>query len=842
MIDVVENFRDSSRDSFRNHRGPSLNHMLESIVRNITLATRSLSKRPVFLLVATLSLAIGIGANTAIFSVVNAVFISKYPYPAPEELVRVYTSVPGRTEYGTTSFPNYLDIKGFEDTFQSVGAYKTIISRIELEDETVRVMGEGVSQTLFPILGLEAANGRSFLPEEDVTPGAHPVMMLGHGLWQRAFGADPEIVGKTVRLAGRTFTVVGITPEGFPGLSGAGLTADFFVPLAMYGVVSGFSGSSHLENRLDRRYSLIGRVAKGMTLANAQARMEVLSRQIQQSNPEIDQEWVFSMLALRDVALDPDFDRAIRPFAVLFLAAGGLVLLLACTNLSSFLLARGRDRRKEIALRLALGAGRGQLVQQLLTETVLLALLGGAAGLFAAQWVLGLLSQFQPPVPIPITLDLGLSWPVLLFTFGISALACLLFGLVPAVRCSNPDVAPTLKDERTTARVRRFGLRNGLVAVQMALSVVLLVGGGLFVRSLGAARDADLGFSTRNAGIVWADLSVSGIPATEHLTVREELTNRAKALPGIEAATSASHIPFIFPASGGPYTILGADPVRGGHNVEREEVDPAFFETMGIPLVMGRNFTVDDRPSSQRVVIVNETAAHRFWPGESPLGREIFALGSKEGLRVVGVVGNTKINRLREPLKPLFYFPIAQSPDFDIVLVARGRQPAEEITAMLRQMIREVNPNLMIMDAKTMAENIGVILFPARMAAFLLGAFGVLSLILATIGLYGVVSFSVAQRTREVGIRMSLGANAVSVMVMVVRGAVGVVGIGGAVGLAAAFALTHLSRHVLYGVGPWDPITILGVPLLLCCVAAVAALIPAHRASRVNPVQALKYE
>ena len=833
---------DSSGDSFRKLYGPNPSQMLDSILRNLTVATRSLGRRPVFLLVATLSLAIGIGANTVIFSVINAVFISKYPYQAPEELVRVYTSVPGRTEYGTTSFPNYLDIKGFEDAFQSAGAYKPIISRIELEDETVRVMGEGVSQTLFPILGVEAAKGRTFLPEEDLTPGAHPVMMLGHGLWQRAFGGDPGIVGKTVRLAGKTFTVVGITPEGFHGLTGAGLTADFFFPLVMYGVASGSSDSFDLENRLNRRYSVVGRVAEGMTLAGAQARMEVLSRRIQQANPEIDQEWIFSILALRDVALDPDFDSAIRPFAMLFLAAGGLVLLLSCTNLSSFLLARGRDRRKEIALRLALGAGRGELIRQLLTETVLLALLGGAAGLLAAQWVLALLTHIQPPVPIPITLDLGLSWPVLLFTFGISALACLLFGLAPAMRCTNPDVAPALKDERTTPRFRRFGLRNGMVAVQMALSVVLLVGGALFIRSLGAARSADLGFSTRDAGIVWADLSASGIPVAEHYAVREELTKRAKALPGIEAATTASHIPFIFPASGGPYTILGADPVQGGHNVEREEVDPAFFETMGIPMVMGRSFTADDRPTSQRVVIVNETAADRFWPGESPLGREIFPLGSKQGLRVVGVVGNTKINRLREPPKPLFYFPIAQSPDSDLVLVARGRLPAEEITAMIRQMIREVNPDIMIMDAKTMSENIGVILFPARMAALLLGAFGVLSLILAAIGLYGVVSFSVAQRTREMGIRMSLGANAVTVMSMVLRDAMAVVGIGGAVGLAATFGLTHLVRHALYGVGPWDPITIIGVPLLLCCVATVAALIPAHRASRVNPVQALKYE
>jgi predicted permease len=825
------------------HRlGPS--HVLERILRDIRMAMRSLVRRPVFLLVATLSLAIGIGANTALFSVVNAVFIRQYPYRAPEELVRIYTRIPSRTEYGSTSYPNYRDMRDFEGGFQAVGAFKTTFSRMELQDETVRVLGEGVSHTLFPMLGVEAALGRTFLPEEDETPGAHPVMMLGHGFWQRAFGGDPEIVGRTIRLAGQSFTVVGVTPEGFHGLTGPGVAVDFFLPLVMYGVVSGFTNHSHFEDRLDRRYLVVGRIAEGMALESAQARLEVLSRQIQQANPEIDQEWAFSMLPMRDVALDPDFDRAVQPFAVLLMTAGGLVLLLACTNLASFLLARGTNRRKEIALRRALGAGRGTLVQQLLTETALMALLGGASGLLVAHWTLGLLARFQPPLPVPITLDLGLDRTVLLFTFGLSTLAGLLFGMAPALQSTDPDVAPTLKDKMGPVRHRRFELRNGLVAFQMAISVVLLGGGGLFVRSLGAARDADLGFSTRDAGIAWVDLSISGVPPAEQRAVREELTLRARALPGIEAVTSASHIPFFGGASGQFYSIPGVDPPAqgAGHNVQREEVDPAFFETMGITLVMGRTFTEEDRPGSPRVAIVNETAARGYWPGESPLGREFFPLGSEQGFRVVGVVGDTKIERLREPPKPLFYFPIAQRPDHDLILVARGQPAPEEITAMLRRMIREVNPNLMIMDAKTMEENIGVILFPARMAALLLGVFGVLALTLATIGLYGVVSFSVSRRTREVGIRMSLGADAIGVIAMVMRGAMELVGIGGIAGLAAAVGLAQLMRHVLYGVGPWDPMTILGVPILLGCVAAVAAFIPARRASRVNPVEALKSE
>lgn len=828
----------------RRHHRLSPGRALDSILRDIRMAMRSLAKRPVFLLVATLSLAIGIGANTAIFSIVHAVFIEQYPYRAPEELVRVYTHVPGRSEFGSTSYPNYRDMRNFDEGFQDAAAFKTIISRVELEDETVRMMGEGVSQTLFPMLGVEAALGRTFLPEEDATPGTRAVAMLGHGFWQRAFGGDPGIVGKDVRIGGQPFTVIGVTPEGFRGLSGAGLTSEFFVPLTMYGVASGLTDVTHFEDRLERRFSVVGRIAEGVSFEGARAGLKVLSDQLRESHPEINQEWVFPVVPLQDVALDPDFDRAAQPFAAVLVAAAGLLVLLACTNLASFLLAQATNRRREIALRMALGASRGSLVRQVLVETLLLALLGGTAGLLLAQWTLGLVAGFQPPTPVPITLELGLNGPVLLFAFAISALAGLLLGVAPALRSTKLQVAPTLKDETGPGRHRRISLRNGLVAFQMAISVVLLVGGGLFVRSLGAARDTDMGFSTAEAGIVWIDLAVSGVPPTQYRTLTQELTRRAQALPGIDAATSTSHVPFLNYASGGFYTIPGSDPPANGagHNVRRAEVDPAFFDTMGIPLLTGRPFTQDDRPQSPPVVIVNETAASAFWPGESPVGKELFSLGSNQDLRVVGVVGDTKIASLREPPKPFFYFPLAQRSDWDLILVARGRPEAPEIAAMMRQMVREVDQDLLVIETMTMEDNVGVILFPGRMAALLLGVFGALALTLATIGLYGAVSFSVSQRTHEVGIRMSLGANAKAVMAMIMRDALAVVLVGGACGLAAALGLAQLIRTVLYGVGPWDPGTLLGVPLLLVCVAAVAALIPARRASRVNPVRALKYE
>jgi predicted permease len=519
-------------------------------------------------------------------------------------------------------------------------------------------------------------------------------------------------------------------------------------------------------------------------------------------------------------------------------------LVLACTNLASLLLAKVTERRKEIALRLALGSSRRRLVRQLLAESVILAALGGAAGLTLAAWTLNLVVRFQPNLPVPIALDIGLDRTVLLFTLCISTATGLLFGLAPAIQSTNPNVVPALKDELGPVRLRKFSLRNSLVALQMALSVVLLVGGGLFVRSLGAAEHADLGFSVRNAGIVNLDLSLSDLPESQYQVTRIELTERALALPGVDAVTSATHIPFISPASGGFYDIPGVEPpVHGaGHNVQREEVDPAFFETLGIPLLEGRAFSEEDRMGAPHVAIVNETAANWFWPGETPLGKTFTWIAQSQSFRVVGVVGSTKIERLREPPKPLFYFPIAQTIDTDLILLARGEQPASEIAAMLRGMVQNVNPDLVVLQTLTMEDNIAFILFPARMAALLLGVFGLLALTLATVGLYGVVSFSVSQRTREVGIRMSLGANALSVLGMVLKGALGLVGIGGLVGLAVAFGLAQLIRHILFGVAPWDPITIVGVPIVLACVAAAAALIPALRASRVNPVQALRYD
>ncbi|MFG1691229.1 ABC transporter permease [Gemmatimonadota bacterium] len=817
---------------------------MDRLIQDLRYAVRRLANSPGFTAVAILSLAIGIGANTAIFSVVNAVMIREAPYRDPDQLVDVYSNLPGISPYASSAYPDYLDIRAMEDVFEDVGAFEVDFSRVRLGDEVQRVMVEAVSSNLFPMLGVEASLGRVFLEEEDDTPGEHAVAVLGHGFWQRAFGGDPGVLGRSIELGGRPYTIVGVSSEWFRSLTATSLHADIFVPVVMSGALSGPIQPEAYQRRNWQRFSVKGRLREDVSVEQARVRLNALSSQLRDAYPRAFGDRDFKVIPSREISIAPEIDGGLFPVAALLMTVVGLVLLLAATNLASILLARGVDRRREIAVRLALGAGRGRLVSQLLTETVLLALLGGAAGLLVAHWTLGLLMGFQPPLPITFTLEYGLDRNVLLFALAISTLAGILFGLAPAVQSTNPDVAPTLKDEVGSGRQRRFGLRNTLIAAQMTISVVLLVGGGLFLRSLQAAQDVDIGFSTREAGIVWVDLSVSGIPAPEWESVSDALLDRVRAEPGIEAAASAHRLPLGLGSSTQTFAIPGVEspPDADGFQLPFYRISPGFLETLGIPLVAGRDLTEADRLDAPSVVLVNEAAARTFWPGENPVGKEIRQAPGGTPRQVVGVLGDTKLERLGEAPKPAVYFPRAQSRDNDVHLVARGNLSPPEVVASLRRIVREVNPGLVLMEAKTMEGHLSVMLFPPRMAALLLGACGLLALALATLGLYGVVSFAVSRRTREVGIRMSMGADEKAVIGMVLRGAMTVVAVGGVVGLLIAFALAQLIRQFLFGMGPSDPVTLLGVPLLLGGVAALAAYIPARRASRVNPVEALRHD
>jgi predicted permease len=808
---------------------------------DIKYAVRRLVRSPGFTLVAVLSLALGIGANTAMFSLVNAVLLRDLPVRAPEELVEVYTSEEDGYPYATSSYPDFADLRDRNDVFEDVVGTRTFLTRLELGERPQVAFGEAVSWNYFSALGVPMALGRSFVEEEDLTPGTNPVTILGYRTWQRDFGGDPAILGRSIRLDGRPYTVVGVAPEAFTGSMPVMVTG-LYLPTMQVEALGAFEGQ--MSRRSSRSMFLKARLKPGVTVEQANASLEALSAALAEEHPESNQGRVISALPTGDVALHPLVDRVLRPVAALLLAVVALVLVIACANLASFLLARAEDRRKEIAVRLALGAGRVALIRQLLMETVLLAVLGGAAGILLADWTLGILMSFQPPLPVPVDFDVSLDRTVLLFTAGVSLVAGIAFGLAPALQATNPDVAPTLKNEGTGGgKPRRVTLRSGLVVAQVALSFVLLIGAGLFVRSLQKAQRIDPGFDIGPAAMVWPFPEISGYDTDEEVrALYRELEERLLAHPAIDHVAFADRLPLGAGIQTSGYVLPGvpADSRDGDYDLDNTHVSPGYFDAMGVPLLQGRPFTEDDLVG-ERVAIVSEAFVRRFYPGEDIVGRTIED-GSGDPLRIVGVARDTKVRTLGEAPRPFVYELVGQSGGFGVEVVVKGTGTGAQLLEAARSVVEEVDPGLVLMEAKTMNEHLALMLFPPRMAAMLLSVFGALALALAAIGIYGVVSHAVAKRTRELGIRMSLGASARDVVRMAIGGGMRLVAIGAVVGVLMAGTVSWSISRFLYGIGTTDLATFAGIPVLLTLVALVAAWVPARRASAVDPVTALRTE
>ena len=822
---------------------------VDAFFQDVRYAFRRMAKSPGFTGIAILSLALGIGANTAIFSIVNTILLSGVPMRAPQELVEVYTSEEARADepgypYSLSSVPDVLDLRERTDIFSGVGGYEAFFNRIETEDSVEPVWGEIVSWDLFSILGIDPEVGRFFVHEEGQTYGTHPVVVLGYEFWQKTFGGSPDVVGTSIRMANREWTVVGVAPKALQGFTAPGIAMDMFATYKMQGVLNFESSAGPNEDRRSHSTFMKARLAPGVSVDQAQAALATLSAQNREAYPEAWEGRDFNVLASSDVAIHPIVDGPLKAVATLLLTVVAMVLLIACTNLAGFLLARAADRKREIAIRLALGARRWTLIRQLLTETIILGLLGGVAGLFVAHWTLQALMRFQPPIPIPVNLDVGLDGTVLLFALVVSAAAGLFFGLIPALQSTKPDVAPTLKDETRTGsgRQKRLSLRNGLIVTQVAISMVLLLGAGLFLRSLQSAGDIDLGFGIREGGVVWVMAMGSDMEDEEFNLAAQSLTDRAQAIPGVAQVGFAEMLPLGISYQESGFDISGVDPPEGEEHlsIAYNVVSPTYFDVMDVPMVSGRAFSEMDRADTEPVTIISETAARRYWPGESPIGREIKPTNRDHSFRIVGVAQDTKVWTLGEEYRPYIYFPHGQYGGESLMLVARGDLPEAQIVGHLRQLVQDVDTRLIIMEAKTMSEHLAIALFPPRMAALLLGVFGALALILATTGLYGTVAYSVSRRSREMGIRLSLGADAGSVVAMVLKGAMALVAVGAVLGWALSLGLAQTVRVFLYGITALDPATFIGVPLVLGGVAFVAALIPARRASRINPVTALK--
>jgi predicted permease len=830
--------------------------MEDEMFQDLRFGARMLRTNKGFTVVAVLSLALGIGANTAIFSLADALLWRALPGTNND---RLFTLVRGDGSGPPVSYPDYLDYRASNRVFAGVAAYEGITLAFGNGDRSGVVMGELVTGNFFEVLGVRMAQGRAFLPEEDRAPGAHPVVVISHDFWQRGFGGDPQLVGKTVMFNNHSFTVVGVAAEGFAGAS-IPMRADVWVPMMMRAAVRP-NEPPLLNDRQAATLCAIGRLKAGVTRAQAEAELETINHQLQQAYPapnwfNLDAATFQQSRRLTLASGRGTLEQATRQMAALgttlAMVVAVIVLLIACANVANLLLARAATRRREIAIRLAVGAGRLRLIRQLLTESLLLAFIAAAAGLLLAFWINQVLMSVQPPFPPPMEFraDLRLDWRALGFTLLLSILTGMIFGLAPAWAATRPDVVPALKDETGTSDGRRrFSLRNLLVVAQVALSLVLLIGAGLFIRSLRHAQAIDTGFDTDNGLVMTLDLGLQGYSEERGRQFSRQLVERLAATPGVRSFTIADNLPLGYIGMIGQISIEGQPPPTDGSPImaARQHVGLRYFETMGIPFLRGRDFTAQDTASSERVVIVNETLARRHWPNIKDIGEVIgrrIRIGDAHmpWSTIVGVAGDCKYFWLEEEQIDVVVEPLAQTYAPSFHALARTTTETPNIVAALRREVAALDPKLPIQNITTLRNQVGLRLWPARMLAGLMTALGVLGLLLAAIGLYGVMNYAVARRTREIGIRMALGAQARDMLKMVIGQGLRLTLAGVAIGLAVALAVVRLVANLLYGVSARDPITFVVVPLALAAVAWLACYVPARRATKVDPLVALRRE
>jgi putative ABC transport system permease protein len=816
---------------------------MDGFVRNVRYSLRRLGRSPMFTMVAVVSLALGIGANTAMFSLVNATMIRDAPYEDPESLVDVYVAAKGFS-HGTASYPDYIDfMEGTEDVFSAVGGSQLSLLQGDTDNGVEPLLAEAVTGNYFDLLGIEAGAGRLISAEDHMARGAHPVFVMSHSYWQTRYGGDPGIIGTEVRLSGRPYTVIGVAPESFKG-SLRGLEPAIFIPILMVDEAQG-SATNTMEARGNQSFFGKARLRPGATMVQAEAVADRLTARLRAEYPRF---WGpdkrFVLVPTADVIMNPMIDRFIVPAAGMIMAVVGMVLLIACANLASFLLARAADRRKEIAIRLAMGARRRTLIGQLLTETILLSTIGGMAGVFVAVQALNALVAADLPLPLPITLDLSVDRTVLAFSVLLSVAAGVLFGLAPALQSTNPDVAPTLRDESAGGgRARGAALRNMLVVGQVAVSVVLLVGAGLFLRSLDASRNIDPGFGVGPTGILQFTLPADRYSDEEANVYLASLTERVASLPGVEAAGLIDNLHMSqLNTQSVRVQIDGVDPPPGTdfHTLDYAVIDDHYLATMGIPVMAGRGFSSIDRADTDEVVLVNEEFGRRFFPGEDPVGRTIVL--NDDPVRIVGVTADHKVRRLGETPRAFIYENVRQNATNFVFLVARTTGDAERLALDMMREARALDPEIMVVKTLTLRRHLATMLLGRELGALVVGGFAVLALLLASIGLYGVVSYAVARRAKEVGIRLSLGADPASIIKMLTVSGMKLVAVGGVLGLVIAAAGSQLLSRLLFGVTALDPLTFVAVPVVLGAVALLASWVPARRVTRIDPVGALRAE
>ena len=804
--------------------------------QDLRYGIRMLIKKPGFTAVAVLSLALGTGANTAIFTLINTVMLRPLPIEKPQQIVAL-NNTSERNSFANFSYPNYKDFRDRNEVFSGLIGYRFTPLSLSHEGINERVWGYEVTGNYFEVLGVGAALGRVISPEDDVTPGGHPIAVMSYKCWQQRFGTDQSIIGKDLIVNGRSYMVVGVAAQGFYGTEVVS-APDLWFPLAMQAQLE--IGDSWLNARRAENIFVQGRLKPGVNSAQAQTAINAIAEQLEREYPDINEG--------KRVALSPAglfglaFRGPVLGFAGLLMAVVGIVLLLACINLANLLLARAAERRREIAVRLALGATRFRLVRQLLTESVLLALAGGALGLLPALWLLDLVMAIKIPVTIPGAIDLHPDYRVFIFTVMLSVATGVMFGLLPALQATKTDLVSALKDESSFGGGRRSWLKSTLIVSQMALSLVLLVGGGLMMRALEQAQTINLGFDPQHAVEVAFNLRLQGYETGQAKEFQKRLLERVHALPGAQAAGIADLVPVDLHFTRTGVFIEGQAAPRTIPAAMSNRVSPGYFQAMSTRLLQGRDFTEQDDEKAPRVAIINETFARRFFPDEDPIGKR-FSLGRSDGAKtqVIGVVQDGKYAGLNEDPKPYVSRPLWQSDVGSTSVIVRTEDDPRRLIAAVRREVQEMDSHIP-MSGETLVEKLSLPKLPARIAASVLGGFGLLALALAAIGIYGVISYAVSTRTHEIGIRMALGAQKADVLKLVLGQGMMLTMIGIAIGLSAALVLTRLMKSLLFGVSATDPVTFAVASLLLAAVALLACYLPARRATRVDPMDALRHE
>ena len=834
---------EQTKENYRDRRGIP---RLETLLQDVRFGSRMLAKSPGVTFVIVVTLALGIGANTAIFGIVNGFLLRPLPVRNPEEIT-VLAIQQKDAPVGSSGFayPEFVDFREQAKTFSNV--FAIVLSNVQMafKGESEQCFANYVSKGFVTALGVKQAAGRLFLPNEGETPGEPLIAVLGYSYWQKRFDGDPGVVGQQVEINGKAATIVGVVPRRFQGMYSIA-EMDLYLPLSA--ITTEEDPNLFWNNRDQRRMLAFGRLKPGISLQQAQDSLDVITARLAAQYPATDKWFTVRAVPEKLSRPIPYANNAFVAFSGLFMVLAAFVLLLACMNVENILLARGASRQHEMATRAALGAGRARLISQMLTESVLLGVLGGAAGLILGVWVDHLTSSLRLPA-IPLHVDATFDWRMFAFATGCALATGIIVGLLPALHASGANLNSVLHEgwQQSSSGLSHAGARNFLVVAQVAGSFALLIAAGLFVRSLQSVQSFHLGFDPDHVLNVIMDPHEAGYDEARTTAFYREIESRVRALPGVESASLASYVPMGgFPGKASIF-VQGRTIPPGQHAplVLLNRVDPPYFDTMHVALFRGRAFLDSDNETAPPVAIVNQTMAADFWPHEDPIGKYFrMSNDSTSPIEVVGVAGDGKYQTVNEDAQPFFYVPLAQSFASKRALQIRTLIPPESLAGPVRQQISELAPNLSIMDIETMSQSLngalGFLVF--RLAAIFAAVLGMIGLILGVVGVYGVVSFTASQRTREIGIRLALGATSRDILRLIWKQGIRLVIIGVAVGAIAAWSLARAMAHMLAGISPGDPVTYIAVTILMSAVGLLACWIPARRAMRVDPMVALRYE